>query len=246
MRKNNIEYDYENEIDYDYENYSYYENEIEFEEPKIDYKEKNNRERNIHFDVHNKNIRVDLRNEFLITNYQGLFLREQNEIFDKIFDFFKIQYTFSKQDLKFINNVFYTKLPTNEKLNEDTIIYYISISIFLSKLSNYKEFYNSYNSKIQQHLFAILSIKKKRVIGNNYSNLIQIINLYANPKNPKAVYFDLILKAIEVYYGVDEFCTKEDKNGLLKSKILNSTNWKPQQETKYNDIVSIVFPEMKF
>jgi len=236
--KKTIEYDYE-----DYNN-SYYEDEIRL--PELTAFQKLTRDRNIFFDENNRSIRDDLRNEKNISNYQRLFLREQDEIFEKIFDFFKVQYTFSKQDLKLIKNIFEKKLPAKEKLNEDTIIYYISISIFLSKLSDYKELYNSYNSKIQQHLFAILSIKKKRVIGNNYSNLIQIINLYANPKNPKAVCFDLIIKAIEVYYGVDEFCSKEDKNGLLKSKILNSTNWKPQQETKYNDIVSIVFPEMKF
>lgn len=236
------------EIKYDCEdyNYSYYENESENETPVIDYTAQKIRERNIHFDECNRDIRVNLRNEFLVTNYQGLFLKEHNEIYDKIFDFFKTQYTFSEQDKKFIKSVFESKLPTNERLNEDTIIYYISISLFLNKLSDFKELYSSYNSNIQQHLFAILSIRKRRVIGYNYSNIIQIVNLYANSKNPKAIYFDLIYKAIETYYGVEEFCKMEDKKGLLKSKILNSNNWKPEQETKYNEIVSIVFPEIKF
>lgn len=234
------------EIKCDYEdyNYSYYEDKNET--PIIDYTVQKIRERNIHFDECNRDIRVNLRNEFLVTNYQGLFLKEHHEIYDKIFDFFKTQYIFSEQDKKFIKSVFESKLPTNERLNEDTVIYYISISLFLNKLSDYKELYSSYNSYIQQHLFAILSIRKRRVIGYNYSNVIQIVNLYANSKNPKAIYFDLIYKAIETYYGVEEFCKMEDKKGLLKSKILNSNNWKPEQETKYNEIVSIVFPEIKF
>jgi hypothetical protein len=123
---------------------------------------------------------------------------------------------------------------------------YISISIFLNRLSSHKELYNSYNGTVQQLLFAILSIKKKRVIGNNFSNLIQVINHHTNLKNNRIVFFDVIVKAIETYYGIDEFCKREDKKRLLKPKILNTNNWKPQQDTKYNEIVSIVFPEIKF
>ena len=86
----------------------------------------------------------------------------------------------------------------------------------------------------------------RRVIGNDFPNLIQFVNYYANLKNDKVVLFQAVLKAIDVYYGVDEFCRKEDKKGLLKPKILNTNSWKPQQDTKYNELVSIVFPEIKF
>ena len=37
---------------------------------------------------------------------------------------------------------------------------------------------NNYNGSIQQLLFAILSIKKKKVIGNNFSNLIQVTSVH--------------------------------------------------------------------
>ena len=60
------------------------------------------------------------------------------------------------------------------------------------------------------------------------------------------MFFDVIVRAIETYWGIDKFCNSEDKKGLLKPKILNTNSWKPQQETKYNEIVSIVFPEIKF
>lgn len=236
--KKNIEYDYD-----DY-NYSYYENEIE--EPKIDPKLKIIRDRNIAFDENNRSTIIDLRNEFSITNYQRLFLKQQSEMYDKIFEFFKNEYTFTKEDKEFINDEFSRKIQSSDKLNENTIIYYISISIFLSRLTNYKELYNNYNGSIQQLLFAILSIKKKKVIGNNFSNLIQVINHHTNLKNDRVVFFDVIVRAIETYWGIDKFCNSEDKKGLLKPKILNTNSWKPQQETKYNEIVSIVFPEIKF
>ncbi|MFK7058699.1 DUF6035 family protein [Flavobacterium oreochromis] len=236
--KKNIEYDYE-----DY-NYSYYEDEIE--EPKIDPKLKIIRDRNIAFDENNRSTIIDLRNEFSITNYQRLFLKQQSEMFDKIFEFFKNEYTFTKEDKEFINDEFSRKIQSSDKLNENTIIYYISISIFLSRLTNYKELYNNYNGSIQQLLFAILSIKKRKVIGNNFSNLIQVINHHTNLKNDRVVFFDVIVRAIETYWGIDKFCNSEDKKGLLKPKILNTNNWKPQQDTKYNEVVSIVFPEIKF
>ncbi|RVU90208.1 hypothetical protein EH230_04455 [Flavobacterium columnare] len=236
--KKNIEYDYE-----DY-NYSYYEDEIE--EPKIDPKLKIIRDRNIAFDENNRSTIIDLRNEISITNYQRLFLKQQSEMFDKIFEFFKNEYTFTKEDKEFINDEFSRKIQSSDKLNENTIIYYISISIFLSRLTNYKELYNNYNGSIQQLLFAILSIKKRKVIGNNFSNLIQVINHHTNLKNDRVVFFDVIVRAIETYWGIDKFCNSEDKKGLLKPKILNTNNWKPQQDTKYNEVVSIVFPEIKF
>jgi hypothetical protein len=236
--KKNIEYDYD-----DY-NYSYYEDEIE--EPKIDPKLKIIRDRNIAFDENNRSTIIDLRNEFSITNYQRLFLKQQSEMYDKIFEFFKNEYTFTKEDKEFINDEFSRKIQSSDKLNENTIIYYISISIFLSRLTNYKELYNNYNGSIQQLLFAILSIKKKKVIGNNFSNLIQVINHHTNLKNDRVVFFDVIVRAIETYWGIDKFCNSEDKKGLLKPKILNTNNWKPQQDTKYNEVVSIVFPEIKF
>lgn len=240
--KKYIEYDYE-----DY-NYSYYEDEIEDEVriPELTTSQKLIRDRNIAFDENNRSTIIDLRNEFFITNYQRLFLKQQSEMYDKIFEFFKNEYTFTKEDKEFINNEFNRKIQSSDKLNENTIIYYISISIFLSRLTNYKELYNNYNGSIQQLLFAILSIKMKKVIGNNFSNLIQVINHHTNLKNDRVVFFDVIVRAIETYWGIDKFCNSEDKKGLLKTKILNTNNWKPQQDTKYNEVVSIVFPEIKF
>ncbi|WP_026714460.1 DUF6035 family protein [Flavobacterium daejeonense] len=241
-KKKNIEYDYE-----DY-NYSYYEDVIEEEVRILELttSQKLIRDRNIAFDENNRSTIIDLRNGFSLTNYQRLFLMQQGEMYNKIFEFFKDVYTFTKEDKEFINNEFNRKFQSSDKLNENTIIYYISISIFLSRLTNYKELYNNYNVSIQQLLFAILSINMKKVIGNNFSNLIQVVNHYTNLKNDRVVFFDVIVKAIETYWGIDKFCSSEDKKGLLKPKILNTNNWKPQQDTKYNEIVSIVFPEIKF
>lgn len=241
-----------NEIKYDYEdyNYSYYDNEIENEVkmPELTTSEKLIRDRDIAFDENNRSTIIDLRNEFSITNYQRLFLKQQSEMYYEIFEFFKNEYTFTKEDKEFINNEFSRKIKSSDNLNNNTIIYYISISIFLSRLTNYKELYSNYNGSIQQLLFAILSIKKKRVIGNNFSSLIQFVNFYTNLKNDKVVFFDVIVKAIEFCYdgGIDAFCQIEDRKGLLKPKILNLNNWKPHQDTKYNNVVSIIFPEIKF
>ncbi|KIX22078.1 hypothetical protein SY27_05270 [Flavobacterium sp. 316] len=227
--------------------YDYYYNVIENEELIIDRKIQYINEQNRLFEEQNRITRIELRNGSYITNYQRLFLNDYNVIFDKIFELFKGKYVFTKTDLNFIKREFENKISTDERLNEYSIIYFMSISVFLNRLSKYEELYNSYNSSIQQLLFAILSIKKKRVIGSNFTNLIQIVNHHTNLKNDRVVYFDVIVKAIETYWwNIDEFCSSQDKKGLLKPKILNITNWKPEQDTKYNVIVSIVFPEMKF
>ena len=241
--KKNIEYDYE-----DY-NYSYYEDEIEDEVriPELTTSQKLIRDRNIAFDENNRSFLVQIRNE-IPTEFQRLFLRQQSEMYDKIFDFFKNGYEFTKQDIKFIKNVFDVSISNNEKLNDNTLLYYVSIGVFLNRISKDENLYSLYDGKVEQLLFAILSIKMKRVIGNNFSSLIQFVNFYTNLKNDKVVFFDVIVKAIEFCYdgGIDAFCNSEDKKGLLKPKILNTNNWKPQQDTKYNELVSIVFPEIKF
>lgn len=241
--KKNIEYDYE-----DY-NYSYYEDEFEDEGriPELTTSQKLIRDRNIAFDENNRSFIVQIRSE-VPTEFQRLFLRQQSEMYDKIFDFFKNGYEFTKQDIKFIKNIFDVSISNNEKLNDNTLLYYVSIGVFLNRISKDESLYSLYDGKVEQLLFAILSIKMKRVIGNNFSSLIQFVNFYTNLKNDKVVFFDVIVKAIEFCYdgGIDAFCKSEDKKRLLKPKILNRNNWKPQQDTKYNGVVSIVFPEIKF
>lgn len=233
-----------------YSNFNYGEtyddSEIELEEPKIYRKDQYIIERNKQFNETNKSTQDELRNENYLTNYQLLFLEEQNVIYDKIFELFKAGYAFTKTDIHFINNEFENKITTSEKLNEYTIIYFISISIFLSKLSKRRDLFGSYSASIQQLLFAVLSIKKRKVIGSDFPRLIQLVNHYTNLMNNRVVFFDVIVKAIEVYYGIDEFCRIEDKKGLLKPKILNSNSWKPKQDKSNNQIVSMVFPELKF
>ena len=232
-------------IEYDYEDYNYSNDEGEVRLPELTTSEKLIRDRNIAFDEDNRAFFVQIRNE-IATDFQRLFLSQQSELYNKIFDFFKKEYEFKTQDKKFIKYVFDVSFSKNEKLNSDKLVYYVSVSVFLSRVSKNKELYNLYDGKVQQLLFVILSIKMKRVIGNDFPNLIQFVNYYANLKNDRVVLFDVVVKAIETYWGIDKFCHSEDKKGLLKPKILNTSNWKPQQETKYNDIVSIVFPEIKF
>lgn len=234
-------------IEYDYEDYNYSNDEDEIRLPELTTSEKLIRDRNIAFDEDNRAFFVQIRNE-IATDFQRLFLSQQSEMYNKIFDFFKKEYEFRIQDKKFIKYVFDVSFSKNEKLNSDKLVYYISVGIFLSRASKNKELYNLYDSKVQQLLFAILSIKMKRVIGNNFSSLIQFVNFYTNLKNDKVVFFDIVVKAIEFCYdgGIDAFCNNEDKKRLLKPKILNTNNWKPQQDTKYNELVSIVFPEIKF
>jgi len=234
-----------NNFDYYDCSYAYDESEIEDDKPVNDGKEHYLIEKNALFDFNNRFTRRSLMNESYVTNYQRIFLHEQNVIYDKIFELFKNGYIFTKTDLHFINKEFEKKISTIEKLNENTIIYFMSISIFLSRLNKYN-LIDSYNNSLQHLLFSILSIKKKRVIGSNFSNLIQVVNHHTNLRNDRVVFFDIIVKSIEAYYGVDEFCKWEDKKGLLKPKILNSSNWKPQQDARYNQIVSIIFPEIKF
>ena len=168
-------------IEYDYEDYNFSNDDDEIRLPELTTSEKLIRDRNIAFDENNRAFFVQIRNE-IATDFQRLFLSQQSEMYNKIFDFFKKEYEFRTQDKKFIKNVFDVSFAKNEKLNNDKLVYYVSVGIFLSRVCKNKELYNLYDSKVQQLLFVILSIKMRRVIGNDFPNLIQFVNYYANLK----------------------------------------------------------------
>lgn len=206
------------------------------------YQEKLYRNTNIFFEDENHEYISELKRKQKLTTYQRIFVSDFYFINDNLRNFFNSK-ILEKDDKKFIKKLFNKVLQTNEKIVSPKFEYYIIVSIFLSKISNKKELLKSYDYRVEKFLFAVLSIKYKKVIGFSLNNLIQIVNLYSNPGNKQYIYFHIIIKAISEYYGVENFLKKFDNKGKLRNKIDNDL-WKKQKKDGYNEIIRQVFPEI--
>jgi competence CoiA-like predicted nuclease len=111
---------------------------------------------------------------------------------------------------------------------------------FLSSISK-KEFATEIKMIDYKILNPILSLKKKFVIGANFENIKQVCN---NVFEYHKAFGDLFIKALKTYNIYDKLLS-EDKKGKLKEKINKYYIENPGQETKYNEIIFDLFPELE-
>lgn len=215
----------------------------EYIEEELTYQEKCDRETNLKFEEKNQKYISELKNKNKLTAFQQIFISDFHILEDRLKDFFRSR-ILEKEDKIFINKIFRKALQSKQSIEKPQFEYFVAVSIFLNKISFQEKLLDSYNYKIESHLFAILSLKYKRVFGFGYNNLIQIVNLYSNPKNRKYPYFHLIIKAIKEYYGMQIFLLNFDKSGILKNKI-ETDLWKTEKNEDYNEIIKVIFPEIK-
>lgn len=91
-------------------------------------------------------------------------------------------------------------------------------------------------------LFIILSLKKGKPVGYKFPNLLGVLN------NAFSYYkdsIDIIFKAIDVYDRKEEILKLDSRKGVFQRLSQECQNNKPPQNEELNEIVKIIFPELK-
>ena len=155
--------------------------------------------------------------------------------------FTKEKYIPTKEDRAFVNKEY-----AKEKegyTGKDSIIAHLSFIVFYIKVLD-AGLDLSLVSEKKGLLFAILSIKQKKVIDYNFRGVIQIAHLYFQEGDRYYPYSGIILKAIEVYYkGVNNFIEQEDKKNTFLNKLEKMKKDNPKQDERYNEIINAIFPD---
>ena len=154
------------------------------------------------------------------------------------------KYIPSKEDKSFLKEEYDRELSTG-KSGCNSILEYLSyITFYIRALKSNLDL--SLISKKGRLLLAILSIKKRKVIGYNFKGIIEIAHLFFQNKDEYYPYSRIILKAIEVYYGsVNNFINQEDKRKHLWNKLEKMKKDNPKQDEKYNEIINAIFSDLK-
>nr|WP_314785609.1 DUF6035 family protein [uncultured Capnocytophaga sp.] len=154
------------------------------------------------------------------------------------------KYIPSKEDKSFLKEEYDRELSTG-KSGCNSILEHLSyITFYIRALKSNLDL--SLISKKGRLLLAILSIKKRKVIGYNFKGIIEIAHLFFQNKDEYYPYSRIILKAIEVYYGsVNNFINQEDKRKHLWNKLEKMKKDNPKQDEKYNEIINAIFPDLK-
>lgn len=154
------------------------------------------------------------------------------------------KYIPSKEDKSFLKEEYDRELSTG-KSGCNSILEHLSyITFYIRALKSNLDL--SLISKKGRLLLAILSIKKKKVIGYNFKGIIQIAHLFFQNKDEYYPYSEIILKAIEVYYkGINNFIEQEDKKNTFLNKLEKMKKDNPPQDNTYNEIINAIFPDLK-
>lgn len=100
--------------------------------------------------------------------------------------------------------------------------------------------YNPGDDSLHKILDAILSLKRRQMIGYNYTNYISLANIILEYRKDYAELFLLALK----HFGVEEIVLSEDRKGTFKNKLENFHSQRIVQNSKYIPLFRHVFPEL--
>jgi hypothetical protein len=194
-------------------------------------------EKNILFIEINKDFYIRLTQNYgIYSNFKNVFLKPLNELPNELYSLFANGYELSESDKTFLKIEFKIELNKISNLREMEILYFLSLSTFYIKLKDPK--YMFLVPKIERILCSILSFKTKKIIGYSFDNLIQVAHHTFTHKE----FIQIFLNSIEAYYGLAKFL-KEDKNQKFKNKLIEYTNSKPEQDTQYDEMIKLIFPE---
>jgi hypothetical protein len=151
-------------------------------------------------------------------------------------EYFKIlferNYTIKKEDIDFVTSQ-YKEIKTPLQFEKWTLLrFFVKI--------NDKEKVEFVIQK-KRELFVIVSLKLNKSIGFNYPNLLGVMNLAFQYYRENGSIF---LKAIEKYDRTNDLKIL-DKKGSFNSKILEYNRIKPIQDLEFEELVIILFPELK-
>ncbi|TXD49195.1 DUF6035 family protein [Polaribacter sp. IC073] len=202
-----------------------------------------------------------LFNNNVISKFKKNFLLPKFELQNNIYNYFERYHNISVMDKSFINKEFLIELESNNSKGDESIFYYLTQTVFYIKFIEHhkEEYFPRYNLKdIVKHnkkLFTILSFKYNLILGFNYKQFSQLVNLYFNPKSAYYNYRAIIVFGIKFYYpgGFEAFYKVEDKKGALKLKIDDYIEVNQQEgitkmknEPELSNLIEIIFPKISF
>lgn len=156
----------------------------------------------------------------------GFLIQSINQLFER-------NYSIKKEDEIFVTNL-YQKIQSQNQLENWSLLR------FAIKLNNKEKFILAYQK--HRELFVILSLKMNKPISFNFPNLLGVIN--------NAIQFyresgDVILKAMNHYQRTNQIMELDSRKGTFKKKLIEFDTNKPIQNKEFEEIVTILFPELK-
>jgi hypothetical protein len=94
----------------------------------------------------------------------------------------------------------------------------------------------------QREMFVILSLKMEKPIYFNFPNLLGVINNAIQHYRESG---DIILKAMNVYNQTDLINELDARKGNFNKKLREYNQNKPFQDKDFEEIVKLIFPELK-
>lgn len=170
---------------------------------------------------------------------QDVFKSDLHEIKSNLRNLFKKGYFPTSADKVFLKNEYTVELSFYKSSNTNSILCFLALAVFYVKLSHNKQHVDLL-PKVERVLFAILSIKEKKVIGYNFKTLVEVPNQFIG--NGYRAEFTLpILEAISKYYGYDQFIEDQDKKKSLENKIKSLEEKILPLNDEYKEIINLVF-----
>jgi hypothetical protein len=167
-----------------------------------------------------------------------LFLNIDNTFWTRLEDLFISGYQVTSTDKEFIRQEFKDYINLKETFERDSYIYFLALTTFYIKVNNPNQ--NNSIKRIERVLFAILSLKTKKIIGYNFPNIISVADRIIESRSD---YMELYIKAVEKYSTYTEFI-KNDKHGNFRKKYEKFKSSSIKQSKEFDHIFIQIFPEL--
>lgn len=200
-----------------------------------------NKEKNkfSYFLLRSKNIPLEVN--FLDETKKSVFIRLAENYFEEknsfliysINEIFNRGYIIKEEDEIFTKQLY-------KKIQSESDFEKWSMLRFAVKLNDSEKFSLAYEK--QRELFVVLSMKFNRPIYFNFPNLLGVLNNAIQHYRENG---DIILKAMEVYNQVDEIKKLDARKGNFGRKLNEYHSNKPIQNKKFEEIVKLLFTEIK-
>lgn len=185
---------------------------------------------NIHFEIN----KLDRLKKSVFMLLAEIYFNE-NDFFTIYYfkNLFKKNYEIKPEDEIYILNL-YENFNNPKKLEKWMYLR------FAQKLNDSEKF--GLALRKSNELFTIISFKMKKPIILKFPNLKDIaVNAIQNYRENG----DIILKAMSKFKQAEKIMILDQKKGTLKRKLKEYTENRPIQDTEFENIVNIIFPELK-
>lgn len=192
-----------------------------------------------YFLLRSKNIELEINNldaekktvfirlcENYIAEKNGFLIYSINELFTR-------NYIIKEEDTLFVNKI-YKELKNQ---SEQERWYLLRFAVILNDAEKFSLIYQK-----KREMFVILSLKLQRPIHFNFPNLLGVLNNAIQHYRESG---DIILKAMNIYKQADLIRELDARKGNFNKKLQEYNQNKPFQDKKFEEIVQLIFPELK-